>query len=80
MIVAVLCFNALIAAATTSPDDLVKSLPTYGPVHTTQYAGFVDGTSDGASKLFYWFAECECGNTPDVPLLLWVIAHHEHTL
>ena len=58
----------------TSPSstDAVLSLPTYGKLQTTQYAGFVNGTADGDSQLFYWFAESDRGNAPDVPLLLWL--------
>jgi len=63
----------LIAAlAAVPPPDAVLSLPTYGKLQTAQYAGFVNGTADGDSQLFYWFAESDRGNAPDVPLLLWL--------
>lgn len=59
-------------AVTSLPPDAVLSLPTYGAIKGTQYAGFANGTADGKNKLFYWFAECDCGNAPDVPFLLWL--------
>ena len=66
------CLYSVALAFSRVPDDAVLSLPTYGPVKGTQYAGFANGTTDGANRLFYWFAECDCGNGPDVPFLLWL--------
>jgi carboxypeptidase C (cathepsin A) len=62
----------ILALAAVPPPDAVLSLPTYGKLQTAQYAGFVNGTADGDSQLFYWFAESDRGNAPDVPLLLWL--------
>ena len=62
-----------VALGAVAPSDLVTSLPTYGPLKTKQYAGYAAATNDGENKLFYWFAECDCGSkSQDVPLLLWL--------
>jgi carboxypeptidase C (cathepsin A) len=58
---------------TPTPADSITSLPTYGPVHGRQFAGFANATADGVNRLFYWFAECDCGNDdPNTPFLLWL--------
>ena len=74
MLVLAVTAGAASLESPTSPSstDAVLSLPTYGKLQTTQYAGFVNGTADGDSQLFYWFAESDRGNAPDVPLLLWL--------
>ena len=65
------CLAVALIGAVAPPSDLVTSLPTYGALKTKQYAGYANATAAGDNQLFYWFAECDCGNkSPDVPLLL----------
>ena len=65
---------ALVAALTASapPPDAVTSLPTYGALKQKQYAGFATTTPDKKNKLHYWFVECDKGNSPGTPLLMWL--------
>jgi len=58
--------------ASLAPQDRIIALPTYGELRAKQYAGLLNATAAANNKLFYWFAECDCGNAPDVPLLLWL--------
>lgn len=54
-------------------DDLVTSLPSYGPPKTKQYAGLSAATPSGANKLFYYFVEAEVGSdSTETPLLVWL--------
>ena len=59
-------------AAAAYNSDLITSLPTYGRLKQTQYAGFAPVTADGKNQLHYWFVERAGGNAPDVPLLMWL--------
>ena len=59
-------------AAVAAFDDAVHSLPTYGALAQKQYAGFAPVTDDGANQLHYWFVECDKGNAPGTPLLMWL--------
>jgi cathepsin A (carboxypeptidase C) len=59
-------------------EDLVESLPSFGPPPTLQYSGFLDGTdgcdtaTNGAfCKLHYWFAQAE-GDASNKPVILWL--------
>ena len=67
-----LCWVAGFSAHEGYYDDSIAELPTYGVPPAKQYAGFAEATRDGKNRLHYWFAECDCGNSPDVPLLLWL--------
>ena len=60
------------ACAASPPPDAVLSLPTYGKLQQKQYAGFAPVTPDGKNQLHYWFVECDCGNAPGTPLLMWL--------
>ena len=66
------CVLLQLFSSTTAPDDAVLSLPTYGKLTSKQFAGFAPVTEDGKNKLHYWFVQCDCGNAPDTPLLLWL--------
>jgi len=68
------CFTSFArdAATPAANDDAVTSLPTFGKLSGKQYAGFAPVTADGKNKLHYWFVECECGNAPGTPLLMWL--------
>lgn len=57
---------------TIFPDE-IETLPLYGKVKTKQFAGLVNGTSEGNNKLFYWFCESDKGShDPTTPLLIWL--------
>lgn len=54
-------------------EDLVVSLPSYGPPKTKQFAGLSAATSCGTNRLFYWFVEADVGSSSDeTPLLIWL--------
>ena len=67
-----LALSLFAATAAAHSSDAVTSLPTYGKVHGKQYAGFAPATADGKNMLHYWFVECDKGNGPEVPVLLWL--------
>lgn len=69
-------FAAVCAAEHTLSEqsaDLVTSLPGYGAVKGTQYAGMLAINSTYDKHLFYWFVEALAGSVPGkTPLLIWM--------
>ncbi|OQR92985.1 serine carboxypeptidase-like family S10 [Achlya hypogyna] len=51
--------------------DAVTSLPRFGPVQETQYAGLVP-VNAGGGTIFYWFFEARGPATADMPLIVWL--------
>ena len=70
MVVLAVYVCAAAATAAVYVDDKIESLPGYGKLTGKQYAGFAAVTPK--NKLHYWFAECDHGNSPQTPLLLWL--------
>ncbi|EQC31140.1 hypothetical protein SDRG_11324 [Saprolegnia diclina VS20] len=50
--------------------DAVTSLPRFGQVEETQYAGLVP-VNDGGGNIFYWFFEARTVS-PSTPLIVWL--------
>jgi vitellogenic carboxypeptidase-like protein len=74
-----LAFLACVASASlgtafaTSTADRVESLPGYGAVNGTQYAGLLPINTTYDKHLFYWFVEALSGNVPGkTPFLIWM--------
>jgi len=65
---------AAVAAATAlPPKDRVTSLPGYGPIKGTVYAGLLPINATYDKHLFYYFIEAADGNVPGkTPFLIWM--------
>mmetsp|Transcript_10022 Transcript_10022/g.36653 ORF Transcript_10022/g.36653 Transcript_10022/m.36653 type:complete len:531 (+) Transcript_10022:48-1640(+) len=66
---------ALLAkAATAAPaDELIESLPEFGPPPTPQYSGFLDASAAGDGvHLHYWYATTDLPDPSTAPTILWL--------
>jgi len=76
LVISVLSYASVVLSAPL--EDLVDSLPDFGPPPTTQFSGYLDGTAgcDAASngnfcKIHYWLALAE-DDPLDKPVVLWL--------